>query len=156
MITIFTNISNPPQVVVQSRLCRYSFYQTNCCKSCSYSNKWLSHRYWMSSKVFIYQCCVFPIVGVWWGWGRCLSGWPRVYRGSSGLSARVMDPFSGCHRNSGHGGGLLSVLHQQQRFNNNWSGCFVYAFASSVLFWTLCSKPVGNTSKFYCTSNLGR
>merc|ERR1712080_448083 len=23
------------QVVVQSRLCRYSFYQTNCCQSCS-------------------------------------------------------------------------------------------------------------------------
>jgi len=27
------------QVVLQSRLCRYSFYQTNCCQSCSYSNK---------------------------------------------------------------------------------------------------------------------
>ena len=24
------------QVVVQSRLCRYSFYQSNCCQSCSY------------------------------------------------------------------------------------------------------------------------
>jgi len=27
------------QVVVQSRLCRYSFYQINCCQSCSVSNK---------------------------------------------------------------------------------------------------------------------
>ena len=43
-------ITKLAQVVVQSRLCRYSFYQTNCCQSCSFSNKWLTHQSW-------FQCC---------------------------------------------------------------------------------------------------